>query len=148
VKESLRLIPVALLIILGAGVWAWVLASGQFAPAPVISDPGTIVVALDTGLSTKETGITVDVAYSASISQSVTNTTISFGQQGGSGSDSNAPLTIIVLLCGAAAQNPHFTNDQLHVVSWHQAAFLEGTYFSEFGFGGSMYIHNYATDSP
>jgi hypothetical protein len=138
VKESLRLIPVALLITLGAGVWAWMLASGQFAPAPVIPDPGTIAIALDTGVSAKEAGITVDVTYSASISQRVTTTTISLVQQGGSGNANNTPPPpITVFLCGTAAQNPHLANDQLHVVRWHQATFLAGTYFSEIGYSGT-----------
>jgi hypothetical protein len=135
VKDSLRLIPLALLITLGAGVWAWMLASGQFAPAPVIADPGTIAVVLDTGVSVTEAPITVDVQYSASISQRATNTTISFGQQSGPGKTSTPP-TIMVLLCGAATQNPRYTNNRGHMVSWHQAAFLDGSYFSQIGYMG------------
>lgn len=122
------------------------LASGQFAPAPVIPDPGTIAIALDTGVSAKEAGITVDVTDSASISQRVTTTTISLVQQGGSGNASSTPPPIIVLLCGTAAQNPHFANDQLYVVRWHQATFLAGTYFFGNWVHGPMRIHNYPAD--
>ena len=39
---SLVFVPVALLAALISAFWAWKLASGQFVPTPIISDPGRL----------------------------------------------------------------------------------------------------------
>lgn len=139
VHGSLVLLPVALVVALISGFWAWRLASGEFAPVPVISSPGVIMVATY-GRVVNHDPITVYLEYDGEVNQrSITYYDLSFTQQGSAAAArSKIPETIAVFLCGAAAKNLDFYNQttgQNLPVAWQSA-----DKFNRFGLSGDSYI--------
>ena len=132
VRESMVLILVAVLVTLGAGLWAWHLASGVFANVPLISSPGSIVIATKGGIP-GQNDVDVYANYNASLSQQYTNFSLQFSQQvEGNAARTRAPV-VIVFLCGAAAESPNLQDDQGRLASWQPAPFT-GESDSETGY--------------
>src|SRR5689334_7419467 len=132
VREAVVLILVAALATLGAGFWAWTLASGTFAPVPLISSPGAIIIATKGGIP-GQNEIDVDADYSASLNQQYTNFTLNFSQQvEGNAARIKAPI-VIVFLCGAAEEGPHLLDEQGKLITWQPAPFT-GEFDSNTGY--------------
>jgi hypothetical protein len=122
VRESVVLILVAVLVTFGAGFWAWHLASAIFAPVPLISSPGTIVIATKGGVPGRN-DVDVYANYNASLNQQYTNFMLNFSQQvEGNAARTKAPV-VIVFLCGAAAESPHLQDEQGKLITWQPAPF-------------------------
>jgi hypothetical protein len=134
IKEYLVRIPVAALVTLIAGAWAWKLVSPQFTPVPLISSPGTIVVATDGINSLGQKTIMVNITYDASVDQRRTNTTISIHQLLKASQAKSKPPTIIVFLCGPVAEHPKFSNNRFQPITWHRTLPLSNAWASDIGF--------------
>lgn len=123
-REALVLMPLALIAVLIGGFWAWKLASGQFAPVPLISSPGAMVVGTY-GNSADHNPIETSLVYNAAQDlHSITYDSLIFSQQGdaATGASGKPPEKIAVFLCGAAAIHPSFFvqvgNRQKQRIEW------------------------------
>lgn len=139
VHGSLVLLPVALVVALISGFWAWRLASGEFAPVPVISSPGVIMLATY-GRVVNHDPIKVSIEYDGEVNQSsITYYDLSFSQEGSAAAArSKIPETIAVFLCGPAARNPDFwiqTTGLNKPVAWQSA-----DKFNVLGLQGDSYV--------
>jgi hypothetical protein len=122
VRESVVLILMAVLVTFATGFWAWHLASAIFAPVPLISSPGTIVIATKGGIPGRN-DVGVYVNYNASLDQQYTNIMLNFSQQAeGNAARTKTPV-VVVFLCGAAAVSPHLQDEQGKLITWQPAPF-------------------------
>jgi hypothetical protein len=108
-RGSLALIPVALIVTLVSGLWAWKLASSQFAPEPLISNPGSVIVTAY-GDEASRIPLNINVIYNGSMGQRAIGYEMFFDQYGPISTGSK-PYDIAVFLCGAAEKNAHFISD-------------------------------------
>jgi hypothetical protein len=127
-REALAVMPVALIAALICSFWAWKLASGQFAPVPLISNPGAIVVGTY-GYSADHSPIETSLTYDAASNlQDGTHYSLFFSQQGDAASPARgkSPEEIFVFLCGAARLHPSFSvgsgNSQGRRTEWQSVS--------------------------
>ena len=133
VREFVLLMPVALLATLIAGVWAWSLVSPQFAAAPKVSYPGTIVIATDGHSTLGQKTLTIGVLYSASRNARAIESTISITQIVTAREAKSESPTVIVFLCGRVAKHPRFVNNRFQPVTWHQTMPVGGAVVTHIG---------------
>jgi hypothetical protein len=130
---SLVLVPVALVAVLVSGLWAWRLASSQFAPSPVIPSPGSIIVGTY-GHATDHNPIDAYLEYDASLDQHSTSYSLTLTQQDTSGASGSKSPGIVIFLCGAAAKNPSLTShaypDEVRPITWRAASQFDGYEFT------------------
>jgi hypothetical protein len=108
-RGSLVLIPVALIVTLVSGLWAWKLASSQFPAEPLIANPGSIIVTAY-GYEASRVPVDVNVVYDGSVSKRTTGYQIFLDQYPPTSAGSK-PYDVAVFLCGAAEKGSHLTSN-------------------------------------
>lgn len=124
--ERLINLLLALVVTVIAIVVAWHLASADFAPAPVLSNPGTIFVAAQSGSRTSGAPIKISVNYNAVIGTRSTAFTMDLTQVlPGQSIKQNSPK-VILMLCGTIARHPRFVDNRLRSIQWHHLVLPPG----------------------
>lgn len=133
-REALVLMPLALIAALLSSFWAWKLASGQFAPVPLISNPGAIVVGTY-GYSTDRNPIDTSLTYDAAPNlQNGIHYSLFFSQEGDAAAAGRgkSPEKIVVFLCGAAGLHPSFFvgsgDGQRRRTEWQSVSEFNGSF--------------------
>jgi hypothetical protein len=108
---------VALLLAVGAGLWGWQLATESFAASPRLAAPGTIAIATSTSSPVASGPIDVVVSYDAAPGQATTGLVMSLTHSVAEVA-TKPPPTVLVLLCGPIADDPHFTDNRGRRLAW------------------------------
>jgi hypothetical protein len=136
-SEYAVLAALAAVVVLGAGLGAWQLASGELKTSalPPVLGGGVIGVAIEAPAGSPELPIEVEADYSSAPGDPETDLFLTFTQTGTAGVAESAPPEILVLLCGAIARHPSFTSGALRPVRWHVPVSPDGNpYSAVFGF--------------
>jgi hypothetical protein len=146
-RESLILIPIALIVTLACTFWAWKLAANQFASPPVSNSPGTIFLATE-GRSSNQNPFTAYAVYEMSGNGNSTRyLELSIQQKENLSARSAAPPGVIMFLCGEAAVNPEFSaSADTNLYNWHgkKVIWKNASAFSQ----GKSNYYVYTTEFP
>jgi hypothetical protein len=134
--ETRLMLILAVLITAGSGLWAWSLATTDFAAPPkLVVPPGIIGAAIESSGRSVLTPIDVQAIYNPATDQAGTNLQLVFSQTVAANAIKRPSPTVIVFLCGSIAQHPDLLNDRLQPVRWHVPSSPDGVVQSStFGF--------------
>ncbi|MER6590067.1 hypothetical protein [Micromonospora chalcea] len=133
------LLSLAVLVTVGATVWAWQLAATGFSPSPRLTDRGVIAVALDASQTGVTAPVQVDVAYNPGTGKAgTTSLSLVLQHEFGAVPEAAPPTAVIVLICGELATGIDMVNNVYQPVKWKpvQPRSENGDYWSMLG--GSM----------
>jgi hypothetical protein len=116
-------------------VFAWRLASTDFAAAPALTNPGTIFLATAAGSGSSEAPIDVSVTYSGAPGLRSTELSMTVTQLLPQRSVRQTSPTVIIMLCGAIDSRPRFRNEFGRKVGWHQLVLPSGQFNNLVGNG-------------
>lgn len=116
-------------------VFAWRLASTDFAAAPALTNPGTIFLATSAGSGSSDAPIDVSVSYSGTPRPRSTELSITVAQLLARRSVRQTSPNVIIMLCGAIDYRPRFRNKFGRKVGWHQLVLPSGQFNSLVGNG-------------
>lgn len=134
--ETRLQIVLAAIITVGSGLWAWSLAATAFAAPPHLAiPPGIIGVAVESSSSSALAPIDVRAAYYPATPQAGSYLDLTFSQIV-TAQDSKKPSpTVIVFLCGTAAEHPAFGDGRTFPIAWRVPSSPDGVVESSiFGF--------------
>lgn len=134
--ETRLLLILAALITAGSGLWAWSLATVDFAapPKPVVA-PGIIGAAIESSDRSVLTPIDVQASYNPATGQAGTNLELVFTQIVAASASKRPSPTVIVFFCGSIAQHPDLLNYRQQPVRWKSPTSPDGVVQSStFGF--------------
>ena len=134
--ETRLLLILAAIITAVSGLWAWSLAATAFAAPPQLAiPPGIIGAAVESSSSSVRAPIDVQATYYPATGQVGSSLALSFTQIVTVHDSKRPSPTVIVFLCGSAAQHPNFVNSHFLSVSWRTPTSPDGVVHSSiFGF--------------
>ncbi|MEV0726902.1 hypothetical protein AB0I37_29535 [Micromonospora purpureochromogenes] len=117
IGEAAFLVPLAALISIVAGFWAWNFAAKEFRPAPRLPSPGTIVVATQPSSAAVD-AVQVSASYGSSADKARASVQIAINQLPESAPRVGPPAKLYVLLCGSIAQGPKYVDNRGAPIAW------------------------------
>lgn len=134
--ETRLLLILAALITAGSGLWAWSLATIDFAAPPkLVVPPGIIGAAIESSSESVLTPIDVQVIYNPATDHAGTKLELVFTQIVAASASKRPSPTAIVFLCGSIAQHPDLLNYRMQAVRWKSPTSPDGVVESStFGF--------------
>jgi hypothetical protein len=134
--ETRLLLILAAFITAGSGLWAWSLATIDFAAPPkLVVPPGIIGAAIESSGRSVLTPIDVQANYNPATDHAGTNLELVFTQIVAASASKMPSPTVIVFFCGSIAQHPDLLNYRLRPVRWKSPTSPDGVVQSStFGF--------------
>lgn len=135
IAESLIKLTLASVVTIASVVVAWRLASVNFAPTPVLAEPGVIFVATESSTGPSEAPIKINMSYSGTTGARATAFTMALTQVLPNRFTVRRSPNVILILCGAISRHPRYLDNRLRTITWHQVALPFGEYNSLVGTG-------------